>query len=488
MEALTGHPPCAFIKSPLLWESLIHPSDLSAISAWGKLPPANRLAVNRVYRVQNHLTHEWTEIEDRAETLDGADGKPATICGVLLRREPTPALVPAAETTFNELIESVEGIVWEVDPKTLRYTYVSKQAERLLGYPLRRWMEEPTFWQDHLHPEDAARATEECLGQTREMRNHELEYRMIAADGRIVWLRDYVTVVVANQAPVLLRGIMVDISPAKEAEESFQTLNEALVDAGRIAKIGMWELDLDQPDKVWWSDQTYEIHEIGSRRAISVDEAIGFYVPEHQERIRLAVAEAIERDQPWDLTLQIITAKGRRIWVRAIGHSIRNADKVVKVRGIFQDIDVTRTADERLRESEQRWQFALEGSGDGVWDWDIETDSVFFSKQLRSMLGYEDEALGSHFEDLLCRIHRDDRALTQARLDDHLRQKSQVYSSEHRMRCKDGSYKWILDRGMVLSRTAEGKPSRMIGTLTDLTARKALDERVRQSQKMDAIG
>ena len=123
---------------------------------------------------------------------------------------------------FRDLVNSVEGIVWEADAATFRFSFVSDQAERILGYPVERWLSEPTFWKDHLHPHDREWAVSFCERATSENRDHDLEYRMIAADGRVVWLHDLVTVVVDDGRPTQLRGVMVDITDRKHAETALQ--------------------------------------------------------------------------------------------------------------------------------------------------------------------------------------------------------------------------------------------------------------------------
>jgi len=150
----------------------------------------------------------------------------ATNVQVILDRRQAEEALRQSQQKYEELVDSIEGIVWEADAKTIRFSFVSRQAEKLLGYPVRRWLEEPTFWQDHLHPDDRRWAVEFCAKATREKKDHELEYRMIAEDGRIVWLRDIVTVVVENDQPVKLRGVMVDITRRKRAEEALRESEE----------------------------------------------------------------------------------------------------------------------------------------------------------------------------------------------------------------------------------------------------------------------
>ena len=124
----------------------------------------------------------------------------------------------ASEQQFANLINNVDGIVWEADVEAVAMTFVSYQAERILGYPLKAWLESKTFWQDHVHPEDRASVVEYCTAQTQRGQSYDFEYRMIAADGRVVWVRDLVAVTVKEGKPTGLRGIMVDITKQKQSE------------------------------------------------------------------------------------------------------------------------------------------------------------------------------------------------------------------------------------------------------------------------------
>ncbi|MBC7174270.1 MAG: PAS domain S-box protein, partial [Polyangiaceae bacterium] len=115
----------------------------------------------------------------------------------------------------------------------------------------------------------------------------------------------------------------------------------------------------------------------------------------------------------------------------------------------FHDTTEKRRAEERLRESEERWQFALEGSNQGVWDWNVETGDVFFSKHWKAMLGFEDDEIPKRLEEWTSRVHPDDLPEVTRKLEQHFRGETPYYEAEHRLRCKDGSYKWIRDRGCV---------------------------------------
>ncbi|SDR82496.1 PAS domain S-box protein [Opitutus sp. GAS368] len=138
---------------------------------------------------------------------------------------------------------------------------------------------------------------------------------------------------------------------------------------------------------------------------------------------------------------------------------------------------------ESLRESQLRWQFALEGAGDGLWDWNAETNRVFFSKQWKAMLGYAEDEIGDTRAEWETRVHPDDLPQVHAEIASHLKGKSLDYASEYRLRTKDGAYRWILGRGRIVSRSPDGRPLRVIGTHLDITDRKSGERRVR-----DALG
>ncbi len=140
-----------------------------------------------------------------------------------------------------------------------------------------------------------------------------------------------------------------------------------------------------------------------------------------------------------------------------------------------------------LAESEFRWKFAIEGTGDGLWDWDIPSDTVYFSKNWKQMLGYDDNEISNSLSEWERLIHPEDLAKTLVSVQDHLDGKTPAYSTEHRLLCKDGTYKWILDRGLVVSRDAQGRPLRAIGTHADITERKQMEDLVRQQAFNDAL-
>ena len=134
-----------------------------------------------------------------------------------------------------------------------------------------------------------------------------------------------------------------------------------------------------------------------------------------------------------------------------------------------------------LRASDERWQFALEGSGDGVWDWNLATNEVYFSKRWKEMLGYTDKDMWDTYEEWTKHIHPEDVGWVTDSIQLHLYGDTPGYKSEHRVICKDGSYIWVLSQGKVITND-EGKPSRMVGTHTDISQRKENEKNLQKAK------
>ncbi|MCF8348317.1 MAG: PAS domain S-box protein [Bacteroidales bacterium] len=135
-----------------------------------------------------------------------------------------------------------------------------------------------------------------------------------------------------------------------------------------------------------------------------------------------------------------------------------------------------------LKASEERWKFALEGAGDGIWDWNLETNEIYFSDQWKTMLGYAPHEIENTYDEWQKRLHPDDQKKTLQEVNRCLAGETSVYLNEHRLLCKDKTYRWILDRGKVIRRDEEGKPLRFIGSHTDITERKLFETKLKITQ------
>ena len=140
-------------------------------------------------------------------------------------------------TWVLDLVQDLGAIVWEADAATWRHGFVSRRAEDVLGYPVEEWLADPSFWADHLHPDDRDDAIRVCRTETDGSHDRAVEYHIITGDGSVVWIRDLVTVVPATSSgtPARICGLMVDVTARKAAEQELRESEERfrrLSDAG----------------------------------------------------------------------------------------------------------------------------------------------------------------------------------------------------------------------------------------------------------------
>ena len=280
-----------------------------------------------------------------------------------------------------------------------------------------------------------------------------------------------------------------DVSAYVQAEADRKRLNQLLDATQTIARVGGWERDFVS-GAVYWTEGVHRILEVTPEEFMPGDLASTqrFFTPAAQKLIEpVPPSSDAGNETTHDMELEMVTWKGRHIWVRFKGTTSWEQGRPTKRTSVLQDITDLRRAEATARDSEARWKLALEAAGDGVWDWHIQAGTEFFSERLLQMCGYGGGDLNSNPDEFDDRTHPDDlEQLHQAR-QDHFEGRVPLYHSERRILCKDGTWKWVLSRGLVISRDADGKPLRMIGTFTDVSSRKASEALIRQQAFYDTL-
>ena len=257
----------------------------------------------------------------------------------------------SAQRRCADIITSVDGIVWEADAQTFRFTFVSAQAERMLGSPLARWIDEPGFWADHIHPEDREFALAYCLACTREMKDHRFDYRLRAADGRYLWMQDVVTVLVEEGRPKQLRGIMVDITARKRAEEQLRESEERYSTLVKASSLIVWTTGPDGREyhMPGWVELTGQ-----SEEEARGDGWLDALHPADRARAARAWAEGRRTHTPYEAEYRVRTKGGgyRHIASRAV--PIIRSGRVREWIGSMQDITERKLAEEQLRATSEQ--------------------------------------------------------------------------------------------------------------------------------------
>jgi len=189
------------------------------------------------------MVGEKNDYSTRALVSSGSDelGRLAESFNEMLRRiQEQDAALSLSQKKMEALIHAIDGIVWEREPNTFQFTFISRQSENILGYAPQAWLDEKSFWEHKLHPQDAAKAVQTAHEMALRGEPYDFEYRMVAADGHTVWIRESGMVLVENGRPMTMRGIFHDITQNKLDAEQLDQLNRRLIDSSRSA--GMAEV------------------------------------------------------------------------------------------------------------------------------------------------------------------------------------------------------------------------------------------------------
>jgi len=289
-----------------------------------------------------------------------------------------------------------------------------------------------------------------------------------------------------------------DVSSEVEAEHRISNLNERLSLAIRGPGWGVWEFDV-QTGRLIWDEQMYRLYGHTPQTFDgSADAWRACLHPDHRDAVNARFVELMAvggRIDPFDFSI-VRASDGAVRAIEATGYLQMDSEgRPQRLVGINRDVTEQREAQAALHESEQRWKFALEGAGDGVWDWNFTTGEVHYSPRWLEMLGYREHEVTSHYGVWEQLVHPDDAPTIGAAFRAHLAGYTRGFQAELRLRCKDGSWKWVHGRGIVTSRDGQGKPLRVVGTHSDLSDRKEAEQRraqleaqLREAQKIEAIG
>ncbi len=375
---------------------------------------------------------------------------------------------------YKDLVDSVKGIVWEVDASTMQFTFVSQQAVAILGYPIERWLSDPLFWADHIHPEDRHWAVQYCLEETRQQHGHTFEYRMLAADGRIVWIRDLVTLVIENGRVVKLRGIMEDITERKQVETLLKDERNRL--SIILDTVGDPIFVKDNDHRILLANRAfYDMFKMDTDAVIG--KTLAESVPE-DERVHFLTVDrhVLDTGEP-DLREETLTVGGftRRIITKKTRFLEDSGQKFMV--GSIHDITELKQAEARL----QTTQYAVDHAADQIFL--IGSDGYFMdvNESACRCLGYTKQELLTM---TVMDIDPDFPSYAWTTFWEKLRA-SKFVRLEARHRAKSGEVYSVEIAANYLLHDGQEFDCAIVRDITD---RQRLEERLRQAEKMEAIG
>jgi diguanylate cyclase (GGDEF)-like protein/PAS domain S-box-containing protein len=374
--------------------------------------------------------------------------------------------------------------LWDLHVASGKFT-VNERECTMLGYSQQDVANGEPEWRSLIHPEDWAPLNAAMARHLKgESAYYEAELRLRHKSAGWIWALSRAVVVERDAAgtPVRIVGTHMDISQRIANRHALLRAADLRERMGAMAHVGGWELELET-GKITWTEEVYRIHEVGPETALELLANIDFYAPQARPIIRAAVDNAIRHGAAYDLELPFITASGRPRIVRAQGEALMQDGKAVRLFGAFQDITERKRTEEALALSENRLSLALSSSRLAVFDWDIAANRVHRSANLSVMRGGPAVEVICSIEDVQALVHPADLLHVRAATGSALRGEPDGYEFEHRIRRLDGSWLWIRAVGRVTERLADGRARRISGIDEDLSARKAAEQAMRDSQR-----
>ncbi len=387
----------------------------------------------------------------------------------------------SSQQRYKSLVNSIEGVVWEGDAKTFQFQFVSQHAQHILGYPLEDWLNQPTFWADHIHPDDRKWATTYCANAVANKKDHNFAYRMITADNRTVWLRDLVTVVVENEQAMKLYGVMFDITESKQMEIALQKSEEKY---RRLVENMSKEFFFysHNADGVF----TFISNSVQDTLGYTPEEFMGHYTEYLTDN---PINEAVERhselsrqgiDQP-SYKVEICCKDGRIKTLEVFEVPVFDEQSnVVSIEGIAHDITKRKQAEDALVESEEQLRNYFELALIGFAVTSLDKEWLYVNNNLCNTLGYSLEELNKLTWTEL--TYPDDLNIDVTEFEKLLLGEIKSYTMDKRFIHKNGSIVHAF-----ISATARykknGEIDYFVATIQNITARKQAEESLKQQEK-----
>jgi PAS domain S-box-containing protein len=263
-----------------------------------------------------------------------------------------------------------------------------------------------------------------------------------------------------------------------------ESVSERLSAATSGANIGLWDWDVVN-DALAWDDRMYQLYGLNPTDFSGAVEAWQRAVhPDDAAAATDRLKQALDGTNPFNLNFRVKTPEGQIRHIRAAASVSRDASgNPLRMIGANWDVTDETAAQERLRINEARWDLALQGTGDGVWDYDLVKGEIFLSQRSKELLGYDPDApIDARIRESL--VHPDDRSRVAETMERHLKGETPLFDCEYRRLCGDGTYRWILARGRVIARDPAGKPLRIVGTHRDIAERRQAQEALKNREAL----
>jgi diguanylate cyclase (GGDEF)-like protein/PAS domain S-box-containing protein len=349
---LTGYSPEELTNGTVMFGDLIVEEDRERVWKGVQAGLAEHQRFGLRYAIRRR-DGEIRHVEEHGQGVYGEDGEVVALEGVVYdvtERKLAEERLGVAEERYRTLVEQIPAVTY-IDPVDSPDTslYTSPQIERMLGYTPEEWLENK-LWPRRLHPDDRERvlAADERFEAGGEPFSE--EYRLIAKNGSVVWVREEAVAVRDKEGrPLYWQGVILDVTERKEAEEAVRRSEASLAESQRMAHLGTWEWDV-KTDELWWSDETFRIYGFEPEGLAPTFETLFEVVhPLDRDLLREAICAALYEHKSYDLQNRIVRPSGEVRWIHRQGEVVRgDGGEPLRMIGTVHDITERRVLEEQL--------------------------------------------------------------------------------------------------------------------------------------------
>ncbi len=458
---------------------LVHRDDLPEVQARFWNAREGQASYEIEFRLVINNSVNW--VRSRAGIERDENGRPVRMVGMMVELRPrreaeAESESPNTQLLYQTLLNELDGVVWELDPDTMMFTFVSAAASRILGYPERQWLEEQGFYCNHVHPDDQERVVDAYRQAIARQQDHHFECRMLTSSGSEVWMQTRLRAQ-RNGPRLSVYGVMLDLSSRRlgeeallESEERFRTVFErntagiALINANStFRRVNQAFCDLtgrteDELRGLTFSDITH---------------------PDDARRLKDCRVKTLEGSGSAQGEYRVIRPDGEVRWLRIAGTFMRVEGEVTSSLLTATDVTVEKKIAASIKESEEFFRSVADLAPVHLWLVDQQGTAHFMNRAMRDFFGQGTQ--GWTYEERVAVVHPEDRRVGYERMQEMLQTGIPV---EHELRALNaqGSYRWLLVR-LVPRKGPDGQSLGYLGCAIDISARKEAEQALSVAHK-----
>ncbi len=535
---MIGYTPQEWMADITLWPKTLHPADRPRVTAeW-----AHSVRTGTAFRAEYRYLRRNGEVmwvSDESRLILDEKGGPRFWQGVIMditQRRRAQEVARISEARYQALVEGIPAVVYEMGPDDERRTlYVSPHVEQVLGYTRAEWLDQPDIWMELLHRDDreVQLAAHDQHNESGEPWTR--EYRLIASDGHVVWVRDLATLVRDEEGqPRTWQGVMLDITAQKDAEDALQFANDELefrvmARTSELAEANeMMSLEIGERKRVEeqlrQAEERYRIlverlpavvyiWDVSERDGLTehytspmIEDLVGFtraewlshpdfwmdrIHPHDRQRVMTQVMACEANGEPFSDEYRLLAKDGHIVWVqdRATLLTRDHQGRPHLFQGFLVDISERKEAERKAQTAEERYQLLAEDGPVMAYDVLLEhadggtvLEVQYLSPSLHRVLGIDVDEWRLHPERWSEAVHPDDRARAESSLRQSL-DAAEPWSDDYRMITGDGQIVWLHTEGRAVESDEQGRPTRFRGMLLDITDRMTYQSELRESEE-----